>query len=111
MGKAEKPWCRTEGGCGSPGTSSWDYCDENAVERRYHKGALLSVAEFEEHYGREAVNLFTKAEQFKEYRKAEDDNWYDIHRFRDYYINEWGEVGWVQKWVAAEIRRWNDNEA
>merc|ERR1719480_278512 len=99
----EKPWCRTQYGCGSSGfRGSWMYCDEAGVEkRRANDGILYNVKGFRDFYKNEGKEKWEAAKDYVERRMAKNDKPYTANEFRAYYIDSFGEVGWIKEWEAA----------
>merc|ERR550514_2615055 len=105
LGSSEdKPWCRTRHSCGHQSLKgSWDYCDEKGVERRRgNDGALYTSKEFRDHYGKDGKAKWTAAEQEVEWRLARNRKAYSVYEFRDYYVDAFGETGWLVEWSKAD---------
>jgi hypothetical protein len=49
-----------------------------------------------------------KSSSYREQRKANNGMWYTAHEFRDFYFPSEGERGWVDRWVSAQQRSWNE---
>lgn len=110
-GKSPKPWCRTKYECGERGWSSWAYCDEMTLERRPgDDGKFYTVKEMSDYYGARGKEVWKSSEKASERRMADNNKAYDIHEFRFYYVDWYGEGGWMQKWREAtpEKRKAND---
>merc|ERR1711920_257757 len=48
------------------------------------------------------------AKPYTERRMAKNQKSYNVHQFRDFYIDSYGEEGWVEKWRKAD---WEQRQA
>jgi len=113
----DQPWCRTLHGCGTSSMlkGSWNFCDERAVERRRaNDGKLYHAKDFQKFYGKgkDGAEKWTGAKPFIERRLAKNGKPYTVGNFREYYLDAYGELGWVEKWEQAseEQRKADDGK-
>eukprot|EP00747_Dinoflagellata_sp_TGD_P210122 gnl/TRDRNA2_/TRDRNA2_83443_c0_seq1.p1 gnl/TRDRNA2_/TRDRNA2_83443_c0~~gnl/TRDRNA2_/TRDRNA2_83443_c0_seq1.p1 ORF type:complete len:217 (-),score=37.65 gnl/TRDRNA2_/TRDRNA2_83443_c0_seq1:126-776(-) len=115
---SDTPWCRTKYGCGYTSKhGSWTHCNEKAVERRRAPDGQLYTAKTypatlpDYKSGKTAHAERWEADQRRkqwdaaslhvERRLAKNNKAYTVAEFRNYYLDAFGERGWVEKWEAA----------
>eukprot|EP00933_Yihiella_yeosuensis_P000889 TRINITY_DN101427_c0_g1_i1.p1 TRINITY_DN101427_c0_g1~~TRINITY_DN101427_c0_g1_i1.p1 ORF type:complete len:208 (-),score=49.71 TRINITY_DN101427_c0_g1_i1:124-747(-) len=111
----DRPWCRTKYGCGTYSMRGhWVYCNERGIERRRaDDGKLYDALEFKKFFGKAGKDSWQKAAQDAERRHLKPtQKAYSVREFREYYIDELGEGGWVAKWEDAlpETRQADDGK-
>jgi hypothetical protein len=80
-------------------------CDVRAVERRRaNDGNLYNAKEFQSFFGKEPQK-WEAAKPFVEMKLAKNGMPYTVDQFRAYYIDSYGEQGWLEKWSEAEPER------
>merc|ERR1711862_135315 len=83
---------------------SWSNCDVRGVERRYaNDGQLYTEKEFQAYYGAAGRIKWTESKPYVERRMEKNGRaYYTAAEFRAYYINSYGEKGWVYRWELAQ---------